>query len=335
MGNFLVIRFSAMGDVLLLLPVLVAASEHNPDVTFTILTRPKFAVFFEGYPQIEVFEGDVDKEFKGFFGLWKLARILKSKYRFDAILDLHQNLRSAILKVFFLNTKTFALDKGRLAKKQLTQEENKQRGKLPHATERYREVLARAGVAFELLQTNNFNYFKNLPESSLTKEARWIGIAPFGQHKGKIWPFEKIEKLVSEIIKKEPATKILLFGGGKEEVEQLTCLAQKYPNVYSVAGKFTLKEELSLISQLDLMICMDSSNMHMAALAGVKTISIWGATHSDAGFGPYGQSEEKFVEIAVEELPCRPCSVYGNKPCMRKDYACLNRIEVEKVLELI
>lgn len=95
----------------------------------------------------------------------------------------------------------------------------------------------------------------------------------------------------------------------------------------------TLPTELALIRQLDLMLCMDSGNMHLAALSGVPVLSIWGATHPFAGFGPYGQADKHLLQIPNDVLPCRPCSVFGNKPCWRGDWACLQMISVEMVFE--
>jgi hypothetical protein len=62
-------------------------------------------------------------------------------------------------------------------------------------------------------------------------------------------------------------------------------------------------------------------------------VSVWGATHYFAGFLGYGQSEKDIVEIS--DLECRPCSVFGNKPCYRGDYACLNQIEISEILNKI
>src|SRR5690606_4511860 len=83
--------------------------------------------------------------------------------------------------------------------------------------------------------------------------------------------------------------------------------------------------------RLDVMVAMDSLNMHLAALLGVPVISIWGPTHPFSGFGPYGQGNEAIVQVPVAELECRPCSIFGNKPCFRKDLACMNRITPETV----
>jgi ADP-heptose:LPS heptosyltransferase len=77
---------------------------------------------------------------------------------------------------------------------------------------------------------------------------------------------------------------------------------------------------------------MDSANMHLAALSGVKVVSIWGATHSFSGFGAWNQPNESKVEIYLD---CRPCSVYGEKFCYRGDMACMNRISPEMIVEKI
>ena len=93
------------------------------------------------------------------------------------------------------------------------------------------------------------------------------------------------------------------------------------------------------MQHLDLMLCVDSSNMHLASLAGVPIVSIWGGTHPDVGFHPYGIKDENILQISREELPCRPCSVYGKEKCYRGDFACLTSISptavVEKILQRI
>jgi ADP-heptose:LPS heptosyltransferase len=83
------------------------------------------------------------------------------------------------------------------------------------------------------------------------------------------------------------------------------------------------------------MVAMDSSNMHLASISGIPVISIWGATHPDIGFAPLYQPKSNFVQVSVEELPCRPCSVYGNKPCLRGDKACMERISAHFVAEKV
>jgi ADP-heptose:LPS heptosyltransferase len=86
------------------------------------------------------------------------------------------------------------------------------------------------------------------------------------------------------------------------------------------------------MSHLDVMLSMDSANMHMASLVATPVVSIWGATHPYAGFMGWGQDSANVIQV---DLDCRPCSIYGQKPCLRGDYACLNMIKPETIVEKI
>lgn len=154
-----------------------------------------------------------------------------------------------------------------------------------------------------------------------------IGIAPFAAHKGKIYPLDKMEAVVAALSQHDEP--IYLFGGGRQEVEILESWAAKYPHTKCVAGKMTMSEELALMRRLRVMLTMDSGNMHMASLVGTRVVSIWGATHPMAGFLGVGQNEEDCIQ---RNLPCRPCSIYGKKPCRLGNYPCLN-IAPTEILE--
>lgn len=162
-----------------------------------------------------------------------------------------------------------------------------------------------------------------------------VGIAPFAQHKGKIWPIEKYRELIILIAAKYPESVFLIFGGGDKEKNIIKEVLGELPNVENLVGRFTIGEELALIQKLDIMICGDSSNMHFAAISNVPVVSIWGSTHSFSGFGAIFQPENLKVEIDKTILTCRPCSIYGNKPCYRKDYACLEWITPQMVMDKV
>ncbi|MBC8109848.1 MAG: glycosyltransferase family 9 protein [Verrucomicrobia bacterium] len=330
-----------MGDVALLLPVLKAIAEQQPTIEITLVTRKKFAVFFEGLKNIYVFEADFEGKHKDFAGLASLYQDLKNMAAYDCIVDVHQNLRSLVLKGLFMfsGVKNVTIDKGRAEKKALTRKKNKVLKPLKHTVERYQETLAEAGIVVNLppevlIQTQEINLLNPFfAENNLIfpKSGKWLGIAPFAQHSQKMWAFENFNLLLKQIYQAFPAIQVFLFGGGNAEIRQLESLQAAFPQVYIVAGKLNLSQELSLMKNLDLMLCMDSGNMHLASLCGVQTLSIWGATHQFAGFSPYGKNT--VIEIPVEELTCRPCSVFGNKPCWRGDLACLTQISSEMVFE--
>lgn len=341
MKQVLLLRFSAMGDVALLAPVVQAFTQRYPDVGITLVTRPKFAVFFDQFPNVRVIGADFDGRHKGLLGLVRLFMELRQLASYDLLIDAHQNLRSAVLKNLFrfIGVPSVTMDKGRNEKKALTRREHKRRRQLPHSVERYAHTFDRAGYALQLNPSFQFPPFSSaeaelthfFDQHALAGKARpWLGIAPFAQHAQKMWPFERFAPLLTELFAGPPLT-VFLFGGGPAELAQLDTLRQQFPQVVLVAGQLSLAAELALIRQLDCMLCMDSGNMHLAALSEVPVLSIWGATHPNAGFGPWGQGDEAILQIPVDELTCRPCSVFGNKPCWRGDLACLRNISVERV----
>ena len=175
---------------------------------------------------------------------------------------------------------------------------------------------------------NEEKFIQSFGEINAT--TKLIGIAPFAQHAQKIWGLVKVEQLIKQIDQNFDA-KVILFGGGVTELAQLSKLASQFNNVYVSGNHYKLAEEIGVIGKLDAMVSMDSANMHMAALCGIPTISIWGATHSSLGFAPYQQPKENIIEYTGDKIACRPCSVYGNKKCIYNDVRCMNYIEVDQV----
>ncbi|GAB2531579.1 glycosyltransferase family 9 protein [Spirosoma aerophilum] len=343
-----------MGDVALLAPVVQAFTQRYPETRITLVTRAKFAVFFEQFPNVRVVGADFDGRHNGLRGLFKLFNELRQLAAFDVLIDVHQNVRSAVIKSLFrlVGVPAFTIDKGRAEKKALTRTNNKIRQPLTHSVDRYARVFDAAGLAIKPAKPFQFAPFTRsqeqlsefLSQQALPEEGPglegpglegpWLGIAPFAQHAQKMWPFERFAPLLAKLYGHQPLT-IFLFGGGSAEIAQLETLQQQFPQAILVAGQLPMAAELLLIRQLNGMLCMDSGNMHLAALSGVPVLSIWGATHPDAGFGPWGQGDEAILQIPPTELSCRPCSVFGNKPCWRGDLACLYEISVDAVAERV
>ena len=341
MTHLLLLRFSAMGDAALLAPVVQAFTNLYPDVHITVVTRPKFAVFFAPFSNVCVVGADVSGRHKGLSGLFRLFQELRRMAAFDLIVDANENLRSAVLKRLFrmAGVSSVSLDKGRADKKALVRKEDKIRRPLLHSVERYADSFESAGYAIVLPESFSFvpavaaetelSAFLERHHLPIGGEP-WLGIAPFAQHVQKMWPFERLGPLLDQLYADRPL-RIFLFGGGSAEIAQLETLRQRFPQVIIVAGHLSLAAELALIRRLAGMLCMDSGNMHLAALSGVPVLSIWGATHTDAGFGPWGQGSDAIIQIPTDVMTCRPCSVFGNVPCWRGDLACLNDISVAMV----
>lgn len=316
MKHILVIRLSAMGDVAMTVPVLRAVTAQNPYVRITVVSRPFFKSFFEGIERVDFFSVDLNQRHKGFFGLIRLYNDL-DKLSINSVADLHNVLRSKIVRTLFWlsGKKTAFLDKGRNEKKALTREENKVFKPLKPMHQRYAEIFEKLGVKVDLTQIS-FPEKAVLSEKIKTitgeKSGKWIGIAPFAQYQSKIYPLDLMQEVINKLVESSE-NKIFLFGGGKQEIEQLEILKKSHKNVTVIAGKISFPDELKLISNLDVMLSMDSGNAHIASMYGVKTIVLFGATHPFTGFMPFGQPIENALVPDLTKYPKLPTSVYGNK----------------------
>ena len=196
----------------------------------------------------------------------------------------------------------------------------------------FTSIFPKGGGDLSLLPPHIQSSFLQPEGRNLTPHVN-IGLAPFAAHKGKIYPPELMEQVMELLLKQYPDARIFLFGRGAQEDEWFGKWCQKYPACVFVTQQLkTLKKELILMSHLDVMISMDSANMHLASLTGIPVVSIWGATHPYAGFMGWKQSQDNAIQIPMD---CRPCSIFGQKPCRRGDYACMTNIRPETIVEKI
>jgi ADP-heptose:LPS heptosyltransferase len=325
-----------MGDVAMTVPVIKNILQQNPAVEITVVSNAFLQPLFSGLDRCHFYPADLKGKHKGIAGMYRLYKELKALHSFAAIADLHSVLRSALLTGFFKLSgySTAAIDKGRAGKKQLTRKENKQLQQLPTSFERYTAVFKKIVIDCSLKHDEAVYPKQTIPTAALpffTGSNSIIGIAPFAFHQEKMFAIERMKLIVKKL--SSQGNTVLLFGGGKEEAAILQSWQDEMQGtIYNVAGKFTFKDELAIISNLTQMISMDSANMHLASLYGVPVISIWGATHPFAGFYGWGQLEQNIVSV---DLACRPCSVFGNKPCWRGDHACMVQITENMILDKV
>lgn len=332
-----VIRLSAMGDVAMIVPVLLAVVDQYPDVKITVVSRSFYKPIFDRIPNVSFLSAHTHHRHKGVFGIYRLYRDLKDR-NVDQVADLHNVLRSKILRMFFVLSghKVAATDKGREEKKVLTQHREKDIHPLATMVERHTETFKKLGLALDM----NFPLVlsKRILSDEITtflgeKDQKWIGIAPFAHYKSKMYPLDLMQKIIKELATR-PNTKLILIGGGRHEKEELDKMTQGLDNVVNITKKFQFDEELQLISNLDLMVSMDSGNGHLAAMFGVKTITLWGATHPYAGFAPYNQPIENCLLSDRTQYPLLPTSVYGDKKVVGYEDV-MRTISVHDVLQKI
>lgn len=344
--NVLAIRFSALGDVAMTIAALKAFADRYPHDHITLLSRPVAAKMMppaEGLQGAEGLPPNVHlrpvrlDEYKGLPGLRRLSRELLGE-GYDVLVDWHDVLRSKVIRFFFSRAgrKVSVIDKGRRERRELTRPKGKQLRQLTSTPQRYADALARAGFPIELKPYTLFpdgpadiSDLRDITGIKGTAD-RWVGIAPFAAHEGKIYPLSLMERVIDDPQLAE--CRIFLFGSGERERKWCEQMETGRRQVTSLVGKSNLSKELRLMSNLDVMLTMDSANMHLSALAGTRTVSVWGATHPLAGFG--GMQAEGSCQVQ-QATDCRPCSIFGNKPCRHGDYHCLATIDPHSIAKAL
>jgi len=346
--TILVLRFSALGDVALTVPVIKAFLATNKDVSIVMASDKNCVGLFSGIDRL-AFEGfDLKGEFKGFAGIFRIFNLLRKKYAFSMVADLHGVIRTHVLRFLFEagRRKTEVINKGRIEKYALVRKENKIFRPLPHATERYADVFRRLGFKISLPQVGDIAIGQDkapVPETEQTTPKQTnlavdsvvkIGFAPFAKHAAKMYSIDKFKEIVQYFDR--PPYQLYFFGGKGAERLLLADWEGYFSRAVPMASSSSLADELKIMQEMQAMVTMDSANMHLASLVDVPVVSLWGPTHPYAGF--YGFSQDPLNAVQVN-LSCRPCSVFGNTTCWRGDHACMEQITPamveEKLLKLV
>ena len=328
--HILIIRLSSMGDVAMTVPVVRLIQRDSPTTKISILTKPGYTEIFREFKEANIIAIDLRGKHKGLLGLVKLYYELK-QLEIDAVIDLHGVLRTNFLK-FLWGKNFYQIDKGRKEKKELIKGKDFKQLKTTH--QRYLDVFK--NINYNLtFSKSEFPKKINLSRHPITNkidfDKKLIGIAPFAKHKAKTYSLEKMKEVMESISKKYT---ILLFGGGESEGKQLKIISERNRNIFSLAEGFSLSDQLDFISNLDLMISMDSANGHLAAMYGVKVLTIWGVTHPYAGFAPFNQSSKYSIIVDKNRYPKVPTSIYGNKSPEEYKQA-INSIKPEAIIKKI
>lgn len=331
--NILVIRLSAMGDCAISAPLVKEYARRNPQAMFYMMSQPRYKAMFDGEENLVFVPFNTKKGAADYCGgplsiirkAWDISR----RYGITDVADLHDVLRTKVIRLALRLKFTGGrkIDKHRKEREMLCRAGNKILRPIIRSQRCMEEVFVKLG--FEDLGFAERGSIGVMPSEE--GGIRRIGLAPFAGHKGKEWPAPYMEKVL-ESLSANPLNRIYLYGGGKRETEIMQRWADRYPNTQLVAGKHTLQEELDSMAALNVMVSMDSANMHLASLAGTPVVCVWGATHPFAGYNGWRQDPGNAVQVSME---CRPCSVFGAKPCRRGDYACLNGVTPDMVLERV
>lgn len=334
--HLLVIRFSALGDVAMTVPVVKNMLEQYPDVQITFVSTAFVGPLFQEIERCRFIPAFLHGKHNGLWGMVRLFRELRSLQKFDYVVDLHDVLRSKMLRFLWAvnGTKSVHINKGRKEKRQLTRKKNKILRQLKTSFQRYADTFARAGFPITLDNSKPILKARQMPESFMNQinpEKKFLlGVAPFSKHEGKMYPLDKMKNLLMSL--NQVGNVQLIFLGSKQESTLLQEWAKEIPGSINVAGKYSFEEELGIISNLSLVLSMDSANVHLASLFKVPVITVWGETHPFAGFQGWGQPDSHNVQL---DIPCRPSSIYGQKKHFRKKDDCMVWMSEQVILDKI
>lgn len=330
-----------MGDVAMLLPVLYAVARANPEHEFTLLTQPFFANLLLSPPSnLEAMVIETKGEERHIWGLLRYVERLSDE-GFDLCLDMHDVLRTKVLRwgLALRGVKTYYLNKARQERSQLLrQSQPRDLRPLRPMWQRYLDLCLRARLRvptkIEAIQLETSVQETSISKISpeIAKASPLVGLAPFASTLSKTYDLELMQEVVARL--SHAGVSICLFGGGPQEAQILEDWAGSYAQVYNIAGKMDLMDELIFIKQLDLMLSMDSANMHLASMLGCPVLSIWCATHPSAGFLGWGQRVEDC--LMSEGWTCRPCSIFGKvRHCPQGDMPCRKGLRPQQIVTQI
>ncbi len=320
--TLLITRFSALGDVAMTVPAIYSAAKQYPDVRFLLATRPFFGrILIDAPKNVRVVPFELT-HYKGVIGLFRLIRELHG-LRPDAVADFHNVFRTWLIDFSFIlvNIPVSMLDKQRSKRKNLSKG-----GQCRPFTHRYFDVLQRLGINAHPQFSSVFETRTSpiiLPPTVPVKgRNKWIGLAPFAKYLNKTYPYTQGRELILAL-SSLPATQLFIFGGGKADYLSISSWTVGMSGPMNLVGKYAIEEELAIMSQLDVMITMDSANMHLASLVGVRVVSLWGSTTPSCGFLGWNQREEDALYMGIS---CQPCTTAGSNLCKIGNYKCLGML---------
>jgi len=331
--KILIIRMSALGDIILTTPLLRAVAEEFPEAEIDFLTKKQFAEVLKYHPRLSRVLGFEPEQ--GFFGLLKLIRKLRAE-KYDLVIDLHINPRSILVRYLSgarLQRRYFkrSLERRLLKWFRLNFLKNSQ-----PVAERYFTALEDFGI-FPDGRSPEIYFSERESEKARRiigerADQPLVGLAPGASRYTKRWPADRFAQLGEWLAQRLNAQIFIL--GGEQDVgvsnqvrEMLTGKGIK--SALDLTGELNILETSALINELDLIISNDTALMHIATAVDTPVLAIFGPTSRELGFFPYSPK----AQVIELDLKCRPCSLHGDKKCPKGHFECMLGISPEMVFE--
>jgi ADP-heptose:LPS heptosyltransferase len=325
---------SSLGDVALTVPVFRTLETLLPEQKFILVSQSRYSDLFLTCPNVAFFSANLDGGNRGFQGLFKLYSAL-AKLNFDHIVDLHNVFRTNFLTTLFKLKGKKVIEYSKLR----TTKEAMIRGQLPLARMPHTSLQYLAAFR-HLVGEPQLTPGPWLPGRKYVGErnsnATRICLAPFSRHPAKEWPYEHMDTLIHELMQHNDLSVHCLAFGKREEAVAADWKSA-YPRLELIDPEMSLKQQLEWLAGMDIVVSMDSANMHLASLAGTPVISIWGPTHPFLGFAPL-QHEALVLQPDENYQGNRPLSRFGafrNKLSIKESSQAMASITPSRVLEKI
>lgn len=331
--TYLILRLASLGNVAMTVPVITSLSRRHPNDRFVVVSKKSLGAMFYGLDNVVYHEAKFNTN--GLGSILMLFRELR-QYNIDVVIDLHDVIRTRILRLLFAlcGKHSYVIRYGRAEKRAMIMKRSKNATPLKSEFERYRDTFRDAGLDTD----DTFTTIPVCAEAKVQVEQRfgtakgqWIGIAPFAKSKSNMLPYPVTKQLIQHY-SSQPGKRVFLFGAGAIECEMLRQWASIFPNVVSVAGMLPLEQELELMRQLSVMICMDSANQHLSSLVNLRAVSIWCGTHPHLGFRGWKQQPTDIIQR--HDLACRPCTVHGTNHCKYRNFVC-REISAQDIIQIV
>jgi heptosyltransferase-2 len=324
--DILVVRFSAIGDILLTTPLLRAIRAKWPGARVTLLTKRQYVPLVSDNPNVSEVFGIAPQD-----RVRDVVRLIR-RVEYTHILDLQGGLRTAPLRLL-AGGPWSGYSHRRLARALLIRfKRNRYEEHVP-VPERYFEAAADLGV---LPDGGPPEFFLN--PAAHEKAAAWLAragvgtrrpfvtIAPGAAHATKRWPAQHWIKLVRQIA--NTGADVVALGGPEDSAVGAEIAARGGTHVASAAGELTLQETGAVLKRAAALICGDTGVMHMATGVGIPVVALFGPTVRQFGFFPYNAH----ASVVERNLHCRPCSSHGTDECPLEHHLCMREIQPDMVL---
>jgi len=322
--KFLIIRFSSIGDIVLTTPVIRCLKKQVPDAAVHFLTKSSFLPVVEHNPYIDKIHLLAHS--------WELMIEELKTENYDYIIDLHHNTKTLRVKSA-LKVKSYSFYKLNIEKYIYTSIKLNILPKV-HIVDRYLKTVESFGVKND---GEGLDYFiakeeetkrQDIPASHSAGYVACVIGAALGT---KQWPVHKWKEFCRQL--NHP---VILLGGPEDVAAGNEIAAVDDIKVYNACGKFRLNESADLVRKAKLVVTNDTGLMHIAAAYKKPIISLWGNTVPSFGMTPhYGSGMVPNTIVQVNKLWCRPCSKIGYKKCPLGHFKCMEKIEVEQVLQIV